>query len=126
MSKFLRPYSFWWILFEMLFMGNVQFFSFLGFRSLDTSFSFDLTCRWLVSLSFLMLFFITVGSIIIYPYYYSQYGKLARYFLSNMFRFRSSYILMVLTYGIRPLLKGFIHAILYEHWEAQIYALMGT
>ena len=100
----------------MLVMGNVQFFCFLGFRSLDTSFSFDLTCKCLVSLSFLMLFFVTLGSIMVYPYYYSEYGKLARYFLNNMFRFQSSYILMALTYGVRPFLKGLIHAILYEHW----------
>lgn len=60
-----------------------------------------------------------------YFLYYCEYGKLARYFLANLFRFPSSYGLMIITYGIRPFLKGAIHGLLYENWEAQIWSLMG-
>ena len=38
-SKYLRPYAFWWVLFEIMIQNNVEYLSFLGFRSLDTSFS---------------------------------------------------------------------------------------
>ena len=60
-----------------------------------------------------------------YQLYYDSYAKLARYFLSNMYRFKSSYILMTLTFGVRPFLKGIVHALLFEHWLAQIWALIG-
>ena len=60
-----------------------------------------------------------------YQLYYDCYAKLARYFLSNMYRFKSSYILMTLTFGVRPFLKGIVHALLFEHWLAQIWALIG-
>ena len=46
--------------------------------------------------------------------YYYQYVKLARYFLSNMYRFKSSYVLMTITYGLRPFLKGLVHAVFFE------------
>ena len=49
-----------------------------------------------------------------------------RYFLVNMFRFPSSYCLMMLCFGVRPFLKGVIHALLYENWELQIYLLMSV
>ena len=32
-SIFFRPYSFWWILFEMLIQGNVEMFTFLAFHT---------------------------------------------------------------------------------------------
>ena len=51
--------------------------------------------------------------------------KLARYFLSNMYRFKTSYILMTVTFGVRPFLKGIVHALLFEHWLAQIWSLIG-
>ena len=50
---------------------------------------------------------------------------MAKYFLSNMYRFKTSYILMTITFGLRPMLKGMIHALLYEYWLAQIWTLMG-
>ena len=32
---------------------------------------------------------------------------------------------MTVTFGIRPFLKGIIHALLFEHWIAQIWSLIG-
>ena len=43
-----------------------------------------------------------------------------------MYRFPSSYVLMIIQYGLKPLLKGLIHAIFYEHWIIQLYLLSGV
>ena len=67
-------------------------------------------------LMMVMFFLVTLASFSIYLWYYQEYGKLARYFLVNMFRFPSSYGLMVIVYGAKPFLKGAIHALLYYHW----------
>ena len=32
---------------------------------------------------------------------------------------------MTLTFGVRPFLKGIVHALLFEHWLAQIWSLIG-
>ena len=61
-----------------------------------------------------------------YFLYYQEYGKLARYFLVNMFRFPSSYALMVILYGLRPFLKGTVHALMYNNWCLQIWLLFGV
>ena len=61
-----------------------------------------------------------------YSHYYTQYGKLAKYFLANMFRFKSSYALMTVAYGVRPFLKGAIHALLYNNWVVQMWMLVGV
>ena len=50
---------------------------------------------------------------------------MARYFLNNLYRFHSSYVLMIIQYGVKPVLKGFIHAFLFEYWVLQVYLLLG-
>ena len=67
-----------------------------------------------------------MATFVSYSHYYREYGKLAKYFLANMFRFKTSYILMTIAYGVRPFLKGSIHALMYNNWVAQVWMLMGT
>ena len=71
-----------------------------------------------------MLFITIVGSFSAYFIYYIQYKKLARYFLANLFRFPTSYALMIVMYGIRPFCKGAAHALLYDNWLIQIWTLI--
>ena len=75
-----------------------------------------------------MAFFFVVLYCVTYSYclYYYKYGKLARYFLSNLYRFPSSYLLMIMVYGVRPFLKGIAHALFYEEWELQLWILSGV
>ena len=126
LSSFLRPYSFWWILFELLIQNNVEVFSFLCFRNTLTPFSLDLATKMLQVLMICMFFLVCMGAFSVYWLYYRHYGKLAKYFLQNMFRFKTSYILMILTFGVRPFLKGAVHALLYGNWELQIYLLIAV
>ena len=74
----------------------------------------------------LMFFLVVLASYASYFLYYQEYRKLARYFLVNMFRFPSSYALMVILYGLRPFLKGAVHALLYDHWALQVWLLFGV
>lgn len=112
-SKFLRSYSFWLILGELLIQNNIEFFTFVGFRAFQTSFAFSFVSKCMNAFSILFLFLVIFATFTSYVIYYTQYGKLARYFLINMYRFPSSYALMIVCYGIRPFLKGIIHAMLY-------------
>ena len=125
-SRFLRIYSFWWVLMEILLQRNIEFFTFLGFRNFQAMFHFDMASKLLVSLNLLMFFLTLLVTFHSYFHYYSQYGRLAKYFLSNMFRFPSSYALMIVVYGLKPFAKGIIHALLYEEWVAQIWSLLGV
>ena len=43
-----------------------------------------------------------------------------------MFRFKSSYVLMTIAYGVRPFLKGVIHALMYENWVMQMWMLVAV
>ena len=125
-SKFLRPYSFWLILFDLLIQNNIEYFTFLGFRTFSVPQSYNFINKLLngsTSLFFFLLLFCVFGS---YALYYYCYRKLARYFLINMYRFPSSYILMTITYGVRPFLKGLIHGIFFENWVFQIWLLIGV
>ena len=115
-SFIFRSYSFKWILLELLIQNNIEFFTFLGFRNFLTPFSFNLPTKMLQVLAILTFFLILMAAFCSYSMYYSEYGKLAKYFLCNMFRFPSSYILMTILYGIRPFLKGIVHAMMFDHW----------
>ena len=75
--------------------------------------------------SIVFMFILILVTICSYSGYYYQYGKLARYFLSNMYRFKSSYVLMTIVFGIKPFLKGFVHAMFFENWFLQIWLLIG-
>ena len=125
-SKFLRIYSFWWVLMEILIQRNIEFFTFLGFRNFKTMFHFDMGCKLLVILSLIVFFLTLITTFHSYFHYYGEYGRLAKYFLSNMFRFPSSYALMTIVYGLKPFTKGIIHAMLYEEWVIQVWLLFGV
>ena len=125
-SILFRPYSFWWIIFELLFQGNVEFFTFLAFRNCLTPYSFDAPSQLLQVLMVLMFFLTVVASFCSYFWYFREYREKAKYFLVNMFRFPSSYGLMIVVYGAKPFLKGSIHALMYAHWQTQVWMLFGT
>ena len=125
-SKFLRFYSFWWVLMEILIQRNIEFFTFLGFRNFKTMFHFDIGSKLLVTLNLIMFFLTLITTFHSYFHYYGEYGRLAKYFLSNMFRFPSSYALMTIVYGLKPFTKGIIHAMLYEEWVVQVWLLLGV
>ena len=110
----------------MLIQGNVEMFTFLALRNCLTPYSFDLPSKLLQVLMILMFFLVVLASYASYFLYYQEYRKLARYFLVNMFRFPSSYGLMVILYGLRPFLKGAVHALLYDNWELQVWLLFGV
>ena len=124
-SKFLRVYSFWLVLVEILIQGNLEFFSFLGWRSFYVLFSFSLTCKAINAFVILFMFVVLLCSTTSYLFYHWVYGKMARYFINNMYRFQSSYILMVVCYGLRPFLKGCVHALFHDRWELQLWLLSG-
>ena len=109
-SKFLRPYSFCLVLVELIFQNNLEYITFLTFRSFQLLFFFDGGAKTMQALTILFGLTILLVTICSYLCYYYQYGKLARYFLSNMYRFKSSYVLMTITFGIRPFFKGLVHA----------------
>ena len=112
-SVLFRPYSFWLILVELVIMNNVEFLSFLAFRTFETPFSFDVTSKSIIASIILIYFLVFFFSFTSYRLYYGNYKKLAKYFLVNLYRFPKSYILMTILYGMRPFLKGCTHALLY-------------
>lgn len=109
----------------MLFQSNLEYFTFLGFRSFDLMFSFNSSTTMMKVFSILFMFILILVTICSYLGYYYQYGKLARYFLNNMYRFKSSYVLMTIVFGIKPFFKGFVHAMFFENWLLQIWLLIG-
>ena len=112
-SKYLRIYSFWWIFLDVMIQTNIEFFVFLGFRNFATFFQFSVESKLLMILNTIMFFLTLIAAFTSFIIYYSEYGRLGKYFLLNMFRFPSSYLLMTLVHGVRPFLKGAVHALFY-------------
>ena len=54
-SIFLRAYSFWWVLLELLLQNNVEFFSFLCFCNILTPFRLDLETKMLQVFMFFLV-----------------------------------------------------------------------
>ena len=104
----------------------MEFFTFLAFRNCLTPFQFNVPTTLLQVLMMLMFFLVVLAAFGCYLWYYREYGKLAKYFLVNMFRFPSSYRLMIPLYGVRPFLKGTIHALMFYHWSTQVWMLFAT
>ena len=124
-SKYLRPYCFRLILIEILIQGNLEVFTFLGCRAFQVFFSFTLVSTLMEIFTVVFVLLVVLVAICSYLGYYYQYGKFARYFLANMYRFKSSYLLMTILFGVRPFLKGIVHAFFFEQWTLQIWMLIG-
>jgi hypothetical protein len=122
-SFLLRPYSFWAVILELALQSNIEYFTFLGMRALGIPFSFSFPSKWLFLLAVTMFFLVVFTAFISYALYYFWYGKLSRYFLLNMYRFPSSYLLMIFLYGIRPFMKGLAHAMFYSSFVSQLQVL---
>ena len=125
-SRFLRPFSFWLIIIDLTFQNNIQLFTFISFRAVNTMFSFNFSTKAFNAFSIIFLFLTFMCVVSSYTLYYHSYKKLARYFLSNMYRFPSSYALMTIIFGVKPFLKGLIHAVFYDQWVLQIWFLAGV
>ena len=78
-------------------------------------FSYSIASKCWNAFAILFMFAVVYCVFCSYRLYYNYYARLARYFLSNMYRFKTSYILMTVTFGVRPFLKGIVHALLFEH-----------
>ena len=89
-------------------------------------FSFNFSCKLFNAFSIIFLFITFICMTSSYTIYYHRYRKLARYFLANMYRFPSSYVLMTIVYGVKPFLKGVVHALFYDQWVLQIWLLIGV
>ena len=125
-SYLFRPYSFWWIIFDLLFQSNIEFFTFLSIRNFQTFYTYDISDKGIMILTIMIFFLTFLSAFSSYLIYYAEYDKLAKYFLCNLFRFKSSYILMTIMYGVRPFMKGIVHATFYYHWELQIAVLISV
>ena len=125
-SYLFRPYSFWWIIFDLLFQSNIEFFTFLSIRNFQTFYTYDISDKGIMILTIMIFFLTFLSAFSSYLIYYAEYDKLAKYFLCNLFRFKSSYILMTIMYGARPFMKGIVHAIFYYNWELQITMLISV
>ena len=123
-SSYIRNYSFKGYLVLLLFDSNCEYFSFILARNSNLFFWETWTDKLFGIGVILFGFVFLLWGIFGFLCLYLLYGKLSKYFLENMFRFKSSIVFMTLCYAIRPMLKGFIHAFLYENGNTQLILLM--
>ena len=122
-SKHLRMFSFWGFLCFMGLESNIELFTFLGFRNFHTMFSFNFAHKVYLSLMLFFMFFVVLFAVGGFFLMYYLYGKLAKYFLDNLYRIKGAFFLMTYVYGLRPFVKGVIHSELYYHSTAQLVCL---
>lgn len=122
-SAWFRIYSFWGTLWMIAFEGNVEIFVFVLLRTFMIAFSPTFISKFILAVSTVFGFFFVVYCVVVYHIYKTLYHRLSKYYLNNMFRFGSSFVLMTLVYGIRPLLRGIAHSLLYNHQIVQLHVL---
>ena len=86
-------------------------------------FSFNFTHKVYLSFFLLFMFFVVLFAVGGFFLMYYLYGKLAKYFLDNLYRIKGAFFLMTYIYGLRPFLKGIIHSELYSHNTTQLICL---
>lgn len=70
-------------------------------------------------------FFLLVFCVSGYTLYFHFYAKLSSYFLDNLYRLHSSFLIVTTIYGVRPLLRGIMHAFLGEYTVIQLFSIAG-
>ena len=122
-SAWFRIYSFWGTIWMVAFEGNVEVFVFVLLRTFLIAFSVEFINKVIIAVSAVFGFLFVLYTIAIYHIYKHLYERLSKYYLNNLFRFGSSFVLMTLIYGFRPLFRGIVHALLYSHPELQLHVL---
>jgi hypothetical protein len=125
-SQHLRIFSFWGFLYQMIIEGNIEYLSFLGFRSFQTMFSATFLHKFYLVFSVVFFYFVMAGTISSYFLFYYFYGRLSKYFISNVYRINGAMAIMTYLYGVRPFIKGVIHAYLYNYNHIQLVSLSGV
>lgn len=122
-SVYLRAISFYGFLGVSLIEGNIEYFVFLGMRNLNYLFAEEFIDKYYSI--FVILFLFPIILYIPSSYFLLQYfyRKLLKYFLDNLFRIAGAPWIMMLSYCIRPFLRGCTHSLLYEHNTAQLSIL---
>ena len=107
----------------MLLEGNIEYFTFLFLRQSGYFVSKDFSYK--LHIIFTVLFYFVIFLYAIGFYFMSKYfmGKLSKYFLDNIFRINGCFLLMTLIYGVRPLSRGIIHALMYYDPDKQLLLL---
>ena len=93
-SQHIRIFSFWGFLLQMGLESNIEFFTFLGFRNFHTMMSFNFTHKVYLSLMIFFMFFVIIFAFGGYFLLYYFYGKLAKYFLDNLYRIEGAFFMM--------------------------------
>ena len=116
-------FSFWGYFAELAIQGNIETFSFLAFRQFLQPISFNFNNKIYMAVVILSFWIVVVFTFAGYYLYFYLYGKLSKYFLVNNYRIKSAFASNMLTYAVRPFLKGAIHSLCYDHYEVQISLL---
>ena len=122
-SQYVRIFSFWGFLYQMLIESNIEYFTFLAFRNFQTMFSFRFADKLYLVGFVLFFYFVAAGSIGSYFLYKYFYSKLSKYFMTNVYRVKGAILIMTFIYGIRPFIKGIIHSNLYNYNTIQLNSL---
>ena len=73
-SQWFRPFSFWFILLDLLVQNNLEFFSFLACRTLETLFSFSASSKTLNGFFILFIFLLFATASTSYLFYLHRYS----------------------------------------------------
>lgn len=119
----LRLYSFWATLWVVALEGNVEAFVFAIVRTLLIGFSSEWAGKVLLAGAVVFGFSIFVYAVGAYYVFKFLYGRLSKYYLHNMYRLAPSFALMTAVYGLRPLARAAIHALLYHQNQLQLLLL---
>jgi hypothetical protein len=125
-SIFFRQYSFWPYLVVILLDGNLQFASFLVGFELKWLFAHSISNKILTIWLLIIFFFIFTFSIGSYFFFRYFYDGLAKYFMESMGNSNSAAFYMLIHYGVRNILSGFLHSIDDQFYKSKIMALLLT
>lgn len=114
-SVFLRLFYFWSYFTVITLLSNSTNLSFYSLKHFDLLFSINYKYKFLHCISIFCIgnFFIYLVSFYFMNYYFNQ--NLSKYFLSNMYRFKTSIIYSFIRYSLIPLIYASIHALLFSY-----------
>ena len=104
---------------QILVEGNISFFTYVFFRQMFVSFSFNFYDKAFLAISVVAFFFIFIVTLVFYFIFNYQYGKKFSYFIYCFYRCFPSFVLLTFRNLVRGFLRGVIHSTLYSHYKTQ-------
>jgi hypothetical protein len=123
MSKYIRRFCFWAGMLQILFEGNISYFTYLFFNQSKMLFFFTYRDKFIIGTSIVFFGFVIITTAWFFYLVNYLYEDNAKYFIYYFYRIKSTLVCLSFNIVFRSFIQAVIHSLLHNNYVAMISVL---